>query len=54
MAKLIDDRNEQISKLTEQLEKLQQSADSSEANQQLVALLKERIEATRIGKRRPG
>ena len=44
MAKLIDDRNEQINKLNQQLKKLQQSADSSEANQQLVALLKERIE----------
>ena len=44
MAKLVDQRDQQIAKLSEQLEKLQQSADSSEANQQLVALLKERIE----------
>ena len=44
MAKLIDNRDEQISKLTEQLEQLKQSAGSSEANQQLIALLRERIE----------
>ena len=44
MAKLVDQRDQQIAKLSEQLEQLQQSADSSEANQQLVALLKERIE----------
>ena len=35
---------EQIAKLTDQLETLQQSADSSEANEQLISLLRERIE----------
>ena len=44
MAKLVDQRDEQIAKLTEQLEKLEQSAGSSEANEQLIALLRERIE----------
>ena len=44
MAKLIDQREEQIAKLTEQLEKLQQSSVSSEANEQLIALLRERID----------
>ena len=44
MAKLVDQRDDQIANLTEQLEKLQQSAGSSEANEQLIALLRERIE----------
>ena len=44
MAKLVDQRDEQIAKLTEQLQQLRQSAGSSEANGQLIALLRERIE----------
>ena len=44
MAKLVDQRDQQIAKLSEQLEQLQQSAGSSEANEQLIALLRERIE----------
>ena len=44
MAKLVDQRNEQIAKLTEQIEKLQHSSISSEANEKLIALLRQRIE----------